>query len=77
VFTTFMAVLPSDQPQYLLTIIMDEPQGTPETHGSTTAAWNAGPVTGAIIARIAPMLGLKPRFDLPPSERLILAKETR
>jgi cell division protein FtsI (penicillin-binding protein 3) len=77
VFTTFMAVLPSDQPQYLLTIIMDEPQGTPETHGSTTAAWNAGAAAGAIIARIAPMLGIEPRFDLPPSERLILAKETR
>jgi cell division protein FtsI (penicillin-binding protein 3) len=77
VFTTFMAVLPSDQPQYLLTIIMDEPQGTPETHGSTTAAWNAGAAAGAIIARIAPMLGIEPRFDLPPSERLILARETR
>jgi cell division protein FtsI (penicillin-binding protein 3) len=77
VFTTFMAVLPSDQPQYLLTIIMDEPQGTPETHGSTTAAWNAGAAAGAIITRIAPMLGLEPRLDLPPSERLILAKETR
>jgi cell division protein FtsI (penicillin-binding protein 3) len=77
VFTTFMAVLPSDQPQYLLTIIMDEPQGTPETHGLTTAAWNAGAAAGTIIERIAPMLGVEPRFDLPPSERLILAKETR
>jgi cell division protein FtsI (penicillin-binding protein 3) len=77
VFTTFMAVLPSDQPQYLVTIIMDEPQGTPETRFETTAAWNAGAAAGAIIARIAPMLGIEPRFDLPPSERLILAKETR
>lgn len=77
VFTTFMAVLPSDQPQYLLTIIMDEPQGTSETRGATTAAWNAGAAAGAIIERIAPMLGVEPRFDLPPAERLILAKETR
>ena len=77
VFTTFMAVMPSDQPKYLLTIIMDEPQGTPETHGFATAAWNSGAAAGAIIPRIAPLLGLEPRFDLPPSERLILAKESR
>jgi cell division protein FtsI (penicillin-binding protein 3) len=32
-----------------------------------------------VIARIAPLLGIEPRFDLPPSERLILAtsKESR
>ena len=29
---------------------------------------------GAVISRIAPLLGVEPRFDLPPSERLILAK---
>src|SRR5207245_1470963 len=31
--TTFMAVMPADQPRYLLTILLDEPQATPETHG--------------------------------------------
>ena len=30
---TFMAVLPADQPRYLVTIILDEPQPTPETKG--------------------------------------------
>jgi cell division protein FtsI (penicillin-binding protein 3) len=30
--------------------------------------------TGAkVIERIAPLLGIEPRFDLPPSDRLILA----
>ena len=50
-----------------------EPQATPETHGFTTSGWNAVPVGGAVIARIAPLLGIEPRFDLPPSDRLILA----
>jgi hypothetical protein len=26
-----------------------------------------------VIARIAPLLGLEPRFELPPSDKLILA----
>ena len=31
--TTFMAVMPADKPRYLITILLDEPQGLPETHG--------------------------------------------
>ena len=30
-------------------------------------------VGGAVIARIAPLLGLEPRFELPPADKLILA----
>jgi len=71
--TTFMAVLPADQPRYLVTILLDEPQGLPETHGFATSGWNAAPTTGKIIARVAPMLGLEPRMDLPPADQLILA----
>ena len=77
VLTSFTAVLPADQPRYLLLIMLDEPQTTPETHGFTTSGWNAVPVGGAVIARIAPLLGIEPRFDLPPSEKLILASTGR
>jgi cell division protein FtsI (penicillin-binding protein 3) len=31
------------------------------------------PTGGKVIARIGPLLGIEPRFDLPPSDRLILA----
>ena len=60
-------------------IMLDEPQATPETHGFTTSGWNAVPTAGKVIARIAPLLGLEPRFDLPPADKLILAaaKEAR
>ena len=44
--TTFMAVLPADQPRYLITILIDEPQGLPETHGFATSGWNAAPTAG-------------------------------
>jgi cell division protein FtsI (penicillin-binding protein 3) len=71
---SFTAVLPADNPRYLLLIMLDEPKATPESHGYATSGWNAVPVGGAVISRIAPLLGIEPRFDLPPSERLILAK---
>ena len=73
VLTTFMAIMPADKPRYLLLIMLDEPQAAPDTHGFTTSGWNAVPVAGKVIARIAPILGLEPRFDLPPADKLILA----
>jgi cell division protein FtsI (penicillin-binding protein 3) len=73
VLTSFTAVLPADQPRYLLLIMLDEPQPTADTHGYATSGWNAVPVGGAVIARIAPLLGIEPRFELPASEKLILA----
>ena len=73
VLTSFTAVLPADQPRYLLLIMLDEPQPTPDTHGFATSGWNAVPVGGAVIARIAPLLGIEPRFELPASDKLILA----
>jgi cell division protein FtsI (penicillin-binding protein 3) len=70
---TFTAIMPADKPQYQLMIILDEPQPLKETFGFATSGWNAAPTAGKVIARIAPLLGLEPRFDLPPAEQLILA----
>jgi cell division protein FtsI (penicillin-binding protein 3) len=74
-----MAIMPADHPRYLLLIMVDEPKTTPETHGFTTSGWNAVPVGGRVVARIAPLLGIEPRMDLPPADQLILAsmKESR
>jgi cell division protein FtsI (penicillin-binding protein 3) len=70
--TSFTAVLPADQPRFLVLIMLDEPQPTPETHGYATSGWNAAPTAGKVVGRIAPLLGLEPRLDLPPAEQLIL-----
>ena len=79
VLTDFVAVLPADQPRYLLLIMLDEPHATPETHGFTTSGWNAVPTGGTVVARIAPLLGIAPRPGLPGADQLILAsvKESR
>jgi cell division protein FtsI (penicillin-binding protein 3) len=69
-----MAVAPSDRPKYLFLTIMDEPQGLPETGGYATAAYNSGYVTGQIIQRVGPVLGLAPRFDPPHEPFPLLAK---
>ena len=70
---SFTAVLPADKPRYLLLIMLDEPKAIPGTHGYATSGWNAVPVGGKVIARIAPLLGVVPRFDLPTADRLLLA----
>jgi cell division protein FtsI (penicillin-binding protein 3) len=72
--TDFMAVLPADDPRFLLLIMLDEPKPIPETKGFATSGWNAAPVTAKVITRIAPLLGLEARPDLPPAERLILGR---
>jgi len=70
--TDFMAVLPADKPQYLLLIMLDEPQATKETHGYATAGWNAAPTAAKVIARVAPLLDIPPRFDVPNADQAIL-----
>ena len=67
------AVVPADDPKYVLLVMLDEPQAIAETHGFATSGWNAVPVAAKVIARIAPLLGIEPRFDLPTADRLILA----
>jgi cell division protein FtsI (penicillin-binding protein 3) len=71
---SFTAVLPSDNPRFQVLIMLDEPQPVEGTHGYATSGWNAAPTAGLVITRIAPLLRVEPRFDLPPAERLILAK---
>jgi cell division protein FtsI (penicillin-binding protein 3) len=73
VLTDFMAVMPADNPQYLLLIMLDEPQKIPETQGWNTSGWNAVPTGGLVVQRIAPLLNIKPRMDLPPASQQILA----
>jgi cell division protein FtsI (penicillin-binding protein 3) len=50
-----------------------------ETYSFITSGWNAVPTAGDLISRMAPLPGVEPRFDPPPSDRLILAaaKTTR
>ena len=59
--TSFAAIFPYDRPQYALIVTFDDPKaGTEE---GATAAYNAAPTAGRIIERVAPLLGLAPRFE--------------
>jgi len=71
----FASGFPLDKPEYVMVIVVDEPKRESPTTG-TTAGWNAGEVTGRIVARVAPMLGISPDFSqvlddelVPPSIR--------
>lgn len=61
VIASFFAAVPMEQPRYVMLVSLFEPHGTPETRGQITAGVNAAPVTGRIIQRIGPILGLLPR----------------
>jgi cell division protein FtsI (penicillin-binding protein 3) len=71
--TVFTGAFPMEDPRYVVMVLMDEPQATPETYGFSTSGWNAVPTGGNIIARIAPLLGVEP--VLTDEERKTLAKQ--
>jgi cell division protein FtsI (penicillin-binding protein 3) len=72
--TSFTAILPADKPRYMVLVMIDEPQPSKETHGYATSGWNAVPVGAKVIERVAPLLDITPRLDLPKADQLILAK---
>ena len=57
---TFVAAFPIDSPRYVVLSMLDSPQGTKETGGWKTAAWNAAPVVGRVVARVGALLGVTP-----------------
>ncbi len=58
---SFLSAFPMDDPRYVVLVVLDEPK--PEKPGvGATAGMNAAPTVAAIIRRIAPMLGVMPRF---------------
>jgi len=58
----FASAFPMDDPRYAMLIMVDEPKRENPQSG-TTAGWNAGNVTGRIVQRVAPMLGIAPDFS--------------
>ncbi|MBE7732264.1 peptidoglycan D,D-transpeptidase FtsI family protein [Devosia faecipullorum] len=58
----FASAFPLDNPRYAIVIMVDEPKAENPQSG-TTAGWNAGAITGRLIQRVAPMLGIAPDFS--------------
>jgi cell division protein FtsI (penicillin-binding protein 3) len=49
-----------DAPRFLTFVSLFEPRASEETKGQITAGLNAAPVTGRLITRIAPLVGVLP-----------------
>jgi len=66
--SSFAAVFPTDGPldadRYLVLIMLDQPNPTPDTFGFATGGWTAAPAAGRVIERIAPFVGVR-RVVLP------------
>lgn len=60
VIATFAGAFPMHDPRYVLVVMLDEP--TTEAAGETrrTAGWTAVPVAREIVARVAPLMGMRP-----------------
>lgn len=57
--SSFVGVLPVEDPKYLVMVSIDEPKGNKESYGFATGGWVAAPAVGEIVDRVAPMLGLQ------------------
>jgi cell division protein FtsI (penicillin-binding protein 3) len=66
VISSFASFFPASDPRYVLVVFLDEPIDRSGPYPRRTAGWTAAPVTGAAIARLAPLLGLRPKLAPPP-----------
>lgn len=62
VMANFIGVLGTsmDDPRYVVYVMMDDPKRLAKTYGFNTAGWNAAPVGGRIIRRLASLVGMHP-----------------
>ncbi len=65
---SFISVFPVDDPKYIILVMIDEPKGDKSTYGFATGGWISAPVVGRVIARMGPMYGIKPRYDVPEDD---------
>ncbi len=60
VIATFAGMFPSEDPEYVLVVSLDEPVETSGSEPRRTAGWTAVPVAAELVRRAAPLLGLRP-----------------
>lgn len=66
VIATFASVFPTSNPKYTLIVTLDEPQVNAFGEDRRTAGWTAVPVAAEIIARVAPVMNLRPVLEPSP-----------
>ena len=63
VIASFASVFPTDNPQYVLIVTLDEPEIYTMGENRRSAGWTAVPVAAELINRVAPLLGLRPNVE--------------
>lgn len=58
--SSFIGAFPKDNPKYILILFLDNPKPSKATYGYATGGWTAAPVSGRIISRLAPLMGVQP-----------------
>jgi cell division protein FtsI (penicillin-binding protein 3) len=62
----FAAAFPMHAPRYAIVMMIDEPKPNAQSYGYATAGWVAAPAVGALVQRMAPLLGIAPIDDNAP-----------
>jgi cell division protein FtsI (penicillin-binding protein 3) len=70
--TSCVAILPADDPEYILLVTVERPKPNAQTYGYATAGWIAAPLVSDIFTAVGPVLGLSPlpkeqAFELIPA----------
>jgi cell division protein FtsI (penicillin-binding protein 3) len=71
---SFVAAFPMYDPRYAILVMVDEPKGNAKSHGYATGGWVSAPAVGAIVERMAPLMGLTPiPDDAPEAQNPLIA----
>lgn len=62
----FVAAFPMSAPRYAVVVLVDEPKPNAHSYGYATAGWVAAPIVGALVQRMAPLMGISPIPDDSP-----------
>ncbi|MBN8185993.1 MAG: peptidoglycan D,D-transpeptidase FtsI family protein [Salipiger thiooxidans] len=73
--TSFASMFPAEAPKYVLIVTLDEPVETSGPKPRRTAGWTSVPVAAEMIGRIAPLLGLRPEYDMGEVTNVTLARQ--
>lgn len=72
--SSFIGAFPIDDPQYIVFVMIDEPQGTKKSYGYATGGWTAAPTVAKIVTSMAAILGL-PSDQYNPEQDISLPLE--
>ncbi|UAK26444.1 penicillin-binding protein 2 [Sphingomonas nostoxanthinifaciens] len=77
--TTFAGAFPMDHPRYVVLVVLDDAKASKGTYGFKTAGWMTAPLAKRIIARIGPLLGIRPEDgkDVDESDLMPLILEKK